>query len=447
MANNRLTTRIILRNDSSTQWDANSSQILLKGEVGIEFITENGTPTGKVKMKIGDGVKTWAQLPYFGGDECHVTEVEVVAGGDHTSAIAEATKNLDLNKGDIAIVKEGVIASDDADLVQGTVTQKYQYTAYVYGETANGTEWKAMDGNYSAENVYFDKDMLVTKEVGYITLTNGQAYIPSKGKNLTEVFEAMYVKEQNPTTTAPSVSLTFSQAGVYEVGSKLTPSYSATFNAGKYSYGPATGVTVTAWEVTDSVGEDTLTNASGSFAEIQVTDNTSYTITAKATHTAGSIPVTNKGNNFEPATITSTSGQIQAGSKSATSSAVTGARKAFYGAFVTPITLDSGTIRKNCTAKWHSDTTSCSWYTGTGYELSVPDGTKQVIVCVVKGKTLKGVYDKAAFGTDIKDSFKIQTENAIYIKGANEYSGTEYNVYVYSPDAALGANTFYVAIG
>ena len=443
MANNRLTTRIILRNDSSTQWDANSSQILLKGEVGIEFSTE----TGKVKMKIGDGVKTWAQLPYFGGDECHVTEVEVAAGGDHPSAIAAATQGRVLNKGDIAIVKEGIVASDDTDLIQGTVTQKYQYTAYVYGETADGTAWKAMDGNYNAENVYFNEDMLVTKEVGYITLTNGQAYIPSKGKNLTEVFEALYVKEQNPTTTAPSVKLTFSQAGTYEVGEKLTPSYTATFNAGAYSYGPETNVTVTAWEVTDTVGDKTLTSATGNFDEIQVTDTTSYKITAKATHTAGSIPVTNKGNNFEPATITNTSGQIQAGSKSATSSAIQGARKAFYGAFVTPIALDSNAIRTNCTAKWHTDTTTCSWYTGTGYALDIPEGTKQVIVCVLKGKTLKGVYDKAAFGTDVKDSFKIQTENTIYIKGANEYSGTEYNVYVYSPDAALGANTYYIAIG
>lgn len=442
MANNRLTTRIILRNDSSTEWLANSSQVLLKGEVGIEFLE-----TGKVKMKVGDGQHTWAQLPYFGGDECHVTEVEVAAGADHASAISEATKNTAINKGDIAIVKEGIIAANDPALSQGSVVQKYQYTAYVYGETSDGTAaWKAMDGNYSAENVYFDKDMLVTKEVGYITLTNGQAYIPSKGKNLTEVFEAMYVKEQNPTTSAPYVELSFSQAGVYEVGSKLTPTYSASFNAGKYSYGPATGVTVTAWEVTDSAASKTLKTSSGSFDEIQITDDTSYKITAKATHTAGTVPVTNKGNPFVPASITATSGQIQEGTKTKTSSAITGARKAFYGAFVDAINLNSNEIRTKCTSKWHTDTTTCAWYTGAGYELIVPDQTTQVVVCLY-GKTLKGVYDKAAFGTDIKDSFKIQTSTAIPIQGANEYTGVNYNVYVYTPDAALGANTYYIAIG
>lgn len=50
--------RIVLRNDTSANW-ATSSLILLKGEPAAEF-TENNT----VKLKIGDGVNTWANLPY-----------------------------------------------------------------------------------------------------------------------------------------------------------------------------------------------------------------------------------------------------------------------------------------------------------------------------------------------------------------------------------------------
>lgn len=52
MAN--LNARIVLRNDSTANWLANSSQVLLKGEVGIEFLTD-----GTVKMKVGDGTRTW----------------------------------------------------------------------------------------------------------------------------------------------------------------------------------------------------------------------------------------------------------------------------------------------------------------------------------------------------------------------------------------------------
>ena len=59
-----LNTRIILRNDSTVNWNANLDQILLKGELGIEFLD-----SGKAKVKIGDGVKNWQELEYFGGEE------------------------------------------------------------------------------------------------------------------------------------------------------------------------------------------------------------------------------------------------------------------------------------------------------------------------------------------------------------------------------------------
>ena len=429
MANTRLTTRIILRNDSSTQWLANSTQVLLKGEVGIEFLD-----SGKVKMKIGDGTSTWAQLPYFGGDECRVTEVEVAKGADHATAIAGAVTGT-INKGDIAIVKEAIIAADKL----GTATQQYQYTAYVYGETASGAAWKAMDGNYSAENVYFNDDMLITQKVGYCDITNGQGTIPSKGKNLTQVFEAMYVKEANPSKTDPKVTFASVTSGRKEVGEKVTPTWDANFNKGSYTYGPATGLTPT-WEITDSMGHSASTET-GSFAEFQVTDSTSYTITAKASYGDGAVPVTNKGNPY-------TTVQIKAGSKSATSSAVYGERKAFYGAFVTPIALTGSEIRSKCTAKWHNDDVNSNTYcSGDGYTITIPEGATQVVVAL-KDKTIKGVYDVAAFGTNIQanNAFVLQS-GKVSIPGANDYTGADYNVYVYTVPGGLGANTYHISIG
>ena len=55
-------THIVLRNDTSANWQAHSDQILLKGEIGIEFL-----PTGEKKFKIGDGVTPWADLEYSQG--------------------------------------------------------------------------------------------------------------------------------------------------------------------------------------------------------------------------------------------------------------------------------------------------------------------------------------------------------------------------------------------
>ena len=60
---NVLNTRIVLRNDSLSNWLLNQSVVLLKGEVGIEF-----ADNGDVKIKIGDGVTPWSELKYFGGE-------------------------------------------------------------------------------------------------------------------------------------------------------------------------------------------------------------------------------------------------------------------------------------------------------------------------------------------------------------------------------------------
>ena len=143
--------RIILRNDSTANWLANDTQILLKGEVGIEFLAN-----GKVKMKIGDGVTTWANLPYFGGEDAHVYEATVAKGGNHEAAIAEALGGATPNSHDVAIVKEAIIAED---LLSETGEQKYQYTAYRFDGV---NSWVAFDGNYSAKNVIFDEDFIFT---------------------------------------------------------------------------------------------------------------------------------------------------------------------------------------------------------------------------------------------------------------------------------------------
>lgn len=54
-----LKTQIQLRNDTAAKW-AEVNPKLAKGEIGIEIDTN--------KIKIGDGTKTWSELPYFGGE-------------------------------------------------------------------------------------------------------------------------------------------------------------------------------------------------------------------------------------------------------------------------------------------------------------------------------------------------------------------------------------------
>lgn len=395
-----LNTRIVIRNDSTTNWLTNESTVLLKGEVGIEFLAD-----GKVKMKVGDGVKTWTQLPYFGGEEAKTFQV---------SSLEEITET-ELAVGDTAIVKTAIYTD-----AENEANNKYSYTGYVY----NGSAWTAMDGNYNADNVYFSDDMLVTKEIGYITLNNGQGTIPSKGKNLSEVFEAMFVKEQNPTTTQPSVNLTFSEAKAYEVGTVVHPTYSATFNAGSYTYGPATDVTVTSWEISDTAG-NTASTASGSFDDVTVADNTNYKITAKANHTAGAIPLTNKKNEYA-------AGKISAGSKTKTSGAITGYRSFFYGV------LDTSSAEAPLTSAIVRGLTNGGAYNASKtFTLNGSATAKRIVIAVPSNSTragLKEVILTSAMNTPVTDSY-VKTTAAVKVEGVNGATAIDYTVWTYEPAA------------
>lgn len=216
MANKTLNTRIVLRNDSTINWNGNSVETLKKGEMGLEFL-ENG----KVKIKVGDGEKSWKELPYAGGDEAQVFQCEAQEGeSNDMDIINRVVGETEIHTGDTAIVKKTF------------GTDKISYTAYVYDG-----EWKAMDGNYNAENVYFDKDLQTTVAIGNIGLTNGQATISAAGKNLNEVWDKIFVKAKDPNVTNPSASLSGTDRQYLEIGTSGTASVTISLDDGKYEYG------------------------------------------------------------------------------------------------------------------------------------------------------------------------------------------------------------------
>lgn len=56
----QLNTQILLRNDSTENWNINKEKVLGKGEMGIEFCVG-----GTKKMKSGDGVNRYNNLPWI----------------------------------------------------------------------------------------------------------------------------------------------------------------------------------------------------------------------------------------------------------------------------------------------------------------------------------------------------------------------------------------------
>ena len=208
--------------DTSTNW-ANSSIVLLLGEIAIESDTN--------KFKFGNGKDVYASLPYAGVDQAQLDAIEdnyyrVIPNEEETDSQAIARVVTDPKKGDIAVVERTI----------GGISSASSLTGYMY----NGSAWQALDGNYDASNVYFDQDLITSFAMGNISLSNGMATIPAAGKNLSEVWESIYVKEINTNlqNAKPSCSMSGNSVKYYLVGA-TSDAYTITLglNKGSYDYG------------------------------------------------------------------------------------------------------------------------------------------------------------------------------------------------------------------
>lgn len=279
----------------------------------------------------------------------------------------------------------------------------------------------------SALDEEIGSEIKVTQAVGALA-TNKTFDATTK---LKDILKQMLQKEMEPTVTQPSVSLTFASAKAYEVGTKITPSYSAKLNAGSYSYGPATGITATSWSVSATGVKNPITTATGSFPEITVTEDMNYKVTAVATHEAGADPVTNLGN---PADA---SKKIAAGTKSATSGSITGFRSFFYGTKTTGLdSYDSAAVRAltNGNAKAEPN---------KKFNITIPAGTKQVVIAVPAARSLKSVINVGLSRGEVADTFVAST---VDVEGANGYTAAPYKVYVFNSSTALDNNTYEVTL-
>ena len=236
-----------------------------------------------------------------------VTVLVVAKGASDTASLATITSP---KQGDIAICKHLISGADN-----------YSYTAYIY----NNNAWQAMDGNYSAENVYFPEDLLTTSAIGNITLSGGQATIAAEGKNLLDTWQTIFVKETNTglKTADPSAQYAGNSLKYIQVGSSATETVTMSMkDDGAYKYGyttetgtagtaaktvvnnGTTGVTVdatTPFSLSYKVGSGTAKSitATGTNKNTFVVDSGVQTVKASATitgtmkHGAGHTPVSN----------------------------------------------------------------------------------------------------------------------------------------------------------
>lgn len=402
-----LNTRLQVLNDTAAALATKSSAVPLKGEIVYDQTNR--------KMKIGDGATALGDLKFVGGDEAQNFNATATAEQTDEAAITAAVGSKEIHAGDTAIVKR---------LITG---DKYSYTAYVY----NGTSWAAMDGNYNAKNVYFDADLTLTEIFGrYKPGSSGSINVPSTGKSVYGLIDDAFSHEQNPSITQPSASVEISNgSGTFEIGTKQNLTYSASLNPGKYSYGPtSTGVSATSYTAT--CDGKTLTGATNTFENI-IADGTKK-ISISIVHSAGSIPKTNKDNEYPD-------GKIAAGTKTAISSkALVGVRYMFWGPMTADAAIDSAAVR----ALAHKQATA----TGALATFGAGKGAKKVVVAVPSDRKITKVLMPSALNADVTALF-IKQSTTVPVNGANDYAAAAYNIYVYQPASIDAGETYTVTIG
>ncbi len=365
---------------------------------------------GGIYFVLGDGVgKIYVDNKCYGEANLSgatVADVTLEEGGEHAGSIkitytTGSPTYISLPEGKVYSAGNGIEISD-ADVISADV-------------------------EYISDNVKLGSDLTVTNATG--TLKVGDKV--SANTSLKELLKKMLQEVKQPgTPTAPKLTITLSNAGAKEVGTKVTPSYTTAFNAGSYIYGPATGVTATGYSVSD--GTTTKDTATGSFDEMTVGDGTNYKLTATATYSDGVVANDNTGAASSPEV------KISAGTTAtATSSAITGFRSYFYGTKTTGLeSYDSAAVR--ALTNGNSAATS-----GKKFNITIPDGTKQVIIAVPAARSLKSVINVGLSRGEVADTF---TPSTVDVEGLNGYVAASYKVYVFNSSTALDANTYEVTL-
>ena len=441
-----LNTIITLRQGTTAQW-ANSKVVLKTGEMGLEYLSD-----GSVKIKAGDNEHLWSALPYIGSDvkAANVFQVELTDNSmNHITAIEAQVnqENAEKQDGDVAIVKSSIAEG------------KYSYTSYVYEASLDTEEstskgWSAMDGNYSADNVYLKDKIVLAGDYGkdsrndkITTIGNLKiGDVIDAGTSLQSLFTNMLSQRLQPSAspTQPAASITLYIDGAtksvaakaVEVGTSINPSYTASLSAGSYTYGPATGIVASSYSVsstgrktvdgaTGDTVEDSATTATGAFDSFVVDDDTSYKLSVSIPHNAGTVAKDNLGGESNPKV------QISAGTKTATSGTISGYRAWFCGYKNGTNALADASAITGAQVRALGNAANGSWLSSMDVSQM-----KQMFFAAPAGKGYKPVIKDAS--TTAPQT--VEGPITVSVEGANGFDASDYDVwYVANASAASGS--------
>lgn len=442
-----LNTIITLRQGTTDDW-SNSTVVLKTGEMGLEYLTD-----GSVKIKAGDGEHLWSDLPYIGSDvkSANVFQVELGEGDiDDIAAIEEKVleENAKKQDGDVAIVKAAIAGG------------KYSYTSYVYESALDNGEgstygWSAMDGNYSASNVFlknkielagsfdsvgnYEKGKTVDAGTSLEALLRGmlqqELYPTANDVPNAEITASGGNGEVGTTYSAPTATLKITDVGSYEYGDKET---GITFAIGNVKIAEgADPTTATNTKTNDSVmAKDSTIKLTAAAGGTYADTAKSYTFSGSASYPAGKVPVTNLGNAYAAAQIPE--GNVEIADKTISFSGW----RYIFGGGTTAATIDSTAIRALTKEKKSSESVPTT-SGGKGIIFEAAKGSTKVIFAYPSTWTTKTPkFEIFTMAWGATEGFEKSTVSVADATGTGGYK--DYTVYTYTPATPLAAdNTQY----
>lgn len=162
MATKTLTTRIALKTDTTANWSA-STLVLLKGEQAIEI-----PESGEYKLKIGDGVNTFKDLPYVAMTPTEIKNL-INSGAVQTVSLASGTNN-----GTVKLTVDGTVTDNIAvkGLGSAAYTNSGAYATAGHGHSISGVSGlqAALDSKsavgHTHDDRYYTESEMNTKLAG-----------------------------------------------------------------------------------------------------------------------------------------------------------------------------------------------------------------------------------------------------------------------------------------
>lgn len=285
-----------------------------------------------------------------------------------------------------------------------------------YSATAIDDLLSGIDGDLT-----LSEDFKVTG-VNVGNLTDGKTF--DRGTSVLDILKEMLRKRIPPTYTKPTAVLTCTGSGDVEVGTKVRPTVTTTFNqqdAGaitKYVLKKNGAQVLDVDSLQEYIEE----------ADIIINEGVSLYYDATVSYDNGKIKDDNFGQQY-PST------SIKAGSVDANRVSYVGRRKLFWGTDASEeVNFDSEKVRALTGSRMNPAAS-------TAFTINIKPGDRRIVFAYPATLRDVNTVKYVELGnSEVKDTF---TQYRVQVTGANGHAPTEYKVYVYVAAAPIGAAMTY----